>query len=59
MMQSIISQLSSSDKSIAVRVFKEKVVAGIKTRWKLDEIDANLFLATATALDPRLKYLKF
>ncbi|XP_019851990.1 PREDICTED: zinc finger BED domain-containing protein 1-like [Amphimedon queenslandica] len=59
---SIISQLSSSDnttESIAIRVFKEKVVAGMKTRWKLDEIDANLLLATATALDPRFKHLKF
>ena len=58
---SIISQLSSSDstESIAIRGFKEKVVAGMKSRWKLDDIDANLLLATATALDLRFKHLKF
>lgn len=58
---SIISQLSSSDstESIAIRGFKEKVVAGMKSRWKLDDIDANLLLATATALGPRFKHLKF
>ena len=31
----------------------------MKSRWKLDDIDANLLLATATALDPRFKHLKF
>ena len=42
MVYSIISQLSSSDstETIAIRGFKEKVVAGMKSRWKLDDIDA-------------------
>ena len=56
----LISQFDpNNDDSSTIEIFKEKVVAGLKQRWELDNIATSQVSVVATALDPRFRQLKF
>ena len=56
----LVSKLATTaNDSHIILEFKTKVVADLKQRWKLDELDTDGLSVLATALDPRFRQLKF